>query len=117
MSCATEEDTMKAIAHLAAVATIAMIGTATAQTNTQTKTHNFTVKQGATVSIGTYYQINTKSCQAGPVPKVVQTSKPTIGKLVIEETKVCRDSAGCGARAGYGDGAGIHRHRSRQGRR
>jgi hypothetical protein len=79
---------MKAIAHLAAVATIAMIGTATAQTNTQTKTHNFTVKQGATVSIGTYYQINTKSCQAGPVPKVVQTSKPTIGKLVIEETKV-----------------------------
>lgn len=79
---------MKAMAYLAALATVAMFATAAAQTNTQTKTHKFTIKQGATVQIGTYYQIHTKSCQAGPLPKIVQTSKPTIGKLIIEETKV-----------------------------
>jgi hypothetical protein len=78
---------MKAIA-LAAVATVAAFATAAAQTNTETKTHNFTVKQGATVPIGTFYQVNTKNCQAGPVPQIVQTSKPTIGKLIIEQTNV-----------------------------
>jgi hypothetical protein len=51
-------------------------------------THSYAVKVGATVRIGTYYLINTKSCAAGPVPKIVQTSKPTIGKVVIEKTQV-----------------------------
>ena len=75
---------MKAIAYLAAITMAASAGTAAAQT----KTRDFTVKLGATVQIGTYYQIKVKSCQAGPIPKIVQTSKPTIGKLIIEETKV-----------------------------
>jgi len=79
---------MKAIAYLTVVATAAMCGPAVAQTGTQTKTRDLTVKLGATVEIGTYYLINTKNCQAGPIPKIVQTSKPTIGKLIIEETKV-----------------------------
>jgi hypothetical protein len=84
----SEEDTVKAIVYLAAITTAAMPGTLAAQTAPQTKTHEFTIKSGATVQIGTYYLINTKSCQAGPVPKIVQTSKPTIGKLIIEQTKV-----------------------------
>jgi hypothetical protein len=79
---------MKAIACLAPLIAVAMLGNAVAQTSTQSKTHSFTVKLGATVPIGTYYQINTKSCQAGPIPKIVQTSKPTIGKLIIEEAKI-----------------------------
>ena len=79
---------MKAIVCLAAITTAAMSGTVAAQTATQTKTQEFTIKSGATVQIGTYYLINTKSCQAGPIPKIVQTSKPTIGKLIIEQTKV-----------------------------
>jgi hypothetical protein len=79
---------MKAIVYLAAITTAAMSGTVAAQTATQTKTHEFTVKSGATVQIGTYYLVNTKNCQAGPIPKIVQTSKPTIGKLIIEQTKV-----------------------------
>jgi hypothetical protein len=80
---------MKAFAYLAAITTAATFATAAAaQTSTQIKTRDFTVKLGATVQIGTYYLINTKSCQAGPPPKIVQTSKPTIGKLIIEETKV-----------------------------
>ena len=79
---------MKAIAYLAAITTAATFATAAAQTSAPIKTRDFTVKQGATVQIGTYYLINTKSCQAGPIPKIVQTSKPTIGKLIIEETKV-----------------------------
>jgi hypothetical protein len=79
---------MKAIAYLVAITMAATSGTAAAQTRTQTKTHDFTVKLGATVQIGTYYLINTKNCQAGPIPRIVQTSKPTIGKLIIEETKV-----------------------------
>jgi hypothetical protein len=79
---------MKAIAYVVAIAMAATCGTAAAQTRTQTKTRDFTVKLGATVQIGTYYLINTKNCQAGPIPRIVQTSKPTIGKLVIEETKV-----------------------------
>jgi hypothetical protein len=79
---------MKAIAYLVAITMAATCGTAAAQTRTQTKTHDFTVKLGATVQIGTYYLINTKNCQVGPIPRIVQTSKPTIGKLVIEETKV-----------------------------
>jgi hypothetical protein len=88
VSGTTEEDIMKAIACLAAIAAAASVGAAAAQTSPQTKTRDFTVKLGATVQIGTYYQINTKSCQAGPIPKIVHTSKPTIGKLIIEETKV-----------------------------
>jgi hypothetical protein len=84
----TEEDIMKAIACLAAITMAATTATAAAQTRTQTKTYDFTVKLGATVQIGTYYLINTKTCQAGPVPKIVQTSKPAIGKLIVEETKV-----------------------------
>jgi hypothetical protein len=79
---------MKAIAYLVAITMAATAGTAAAQTRTQTKTRDLTVKQGATVQIGTYYLINTKNCQAGPIPRIVQTSKPTIGKLIIEETKV-----------------------------
>jgi hypothetical protein len=79
---------MKAIAYLTVITTAATVGTASAQTSTQTKTRDFTVKLGATVQIGIYYLINTKSCQAGPPPKIVQTSKPTIGKLIIEEKKV-----------------------------
>ena len=79
---------MKAITLLAALAMIVMLETAVAQVKTQTKTHSFTIKQGATVPIGTYYQINKRSCQAGPSPKIVQTSKPTIGRLIIEETKI-----------------------------
>jgi len=79
---------MKTIVYLAAITTAAMSGTVAAQTATQTKTQEFTIKSGATVPIGTYYLINTKSCQAGPIPKIVQTSKPTIGKLIIEQTKV-----------------------------
>jgi hypothetical protein len=84
----TAEDSMKAIASLAALTTIAMLETAVAQVKTQTITRSFTIKQGATVPIGTYYQINKRSCQAGPIPKIVQTSNPTIGKLIIEEAKV-----------------------------
>jgi hypothetical protein len=79
---------MKAIAYLVAITMAVTAGTAAAQTRTQTKTRDLTVKQGATVQIGTYYLINTKNCQAGPIPRIVQTSKPTIGKLIIEETKV-----------------------------
>lgn len=79
---------MKAIAYLAALTMIAMLGPAAAQTGARTETKNFTIKRGATVEIGTHYLINTKTCQAGPLPKIVQTSKPTIGKLIIEETKV-----------------------------
>jgi predicted secreted Zn-dependent protease len=79
---------MKVVTCLALLTTIAMLGTATAQTKPQTKTRSFTVKQGATVAIGTYYQINKRNCQAGPLPRIVQTSSPTIGKLIIEETKV-----------------------------
>ena len=86
---------MKAIAYLVAVTMAATCGTAVAQTRTQTKTQDFTVKLGATVQIGTYYLVNTKSCQAGPVPKIVQTSKPTIGKLIIEETKVEPSQKNC----------------------
>jgi hypothetical protein len=86
---------MKAIAYLAALTTVAMFGTAAAQTGGQTTTHSITVKLGATVPIGTYYLINTKSCQAGPIPKIVQTSKPTIGKLIIEETKVEPEQKQC----------------------
>jgi hypothetical protein len=88
VSAAIEEDIMKAIAYLAAITTVATFGIAAAQTSTQTKTRDFTVKLGATVQIGIYYQLNTKTCQAGPIPKVVQTSKPAIGKLIIEEKKV-----------------------------
>ena len=79
---------MKAMIYLTVIATAAMFGSAEAPTATQTSTRDFTVKVGANVEIGTYYLINTKSCQAGPIPKIVQTSKPTIGKLVIEQTKV-----------------------------
>jgi hypothetical protein len=61
----------------------------------QVKTHTFAIKLGATVRIGTYYQLNTKSCEAGPVPKIVQTSKPTIGKLVVEQTKVEPSQSQC----------------------
>jgi len=86
---------MKAVAYLVAVTMAATCGTAVAQTRTQTKTQDFTVKLGATVQIGTYYLVNTKSCQAGPVPKIVQTSKPTIGKLIIEETKVEPSQKNC----------------------
>ena len=68
---------MKATIYLTAVVTAAMLGSAAAQTATQTKTQDFTVKVGANVQIGTYYLINTKSCHAGPIPKIVQTSKPT----------------------------------------
>src|SRR5947209_15745464 len=82
------EDSMRAIAYLTALATVAMIGSVAAQGKTETKTRSFTVKQGATVPIGTHYQMNRKTCQAGPIPKIVQTSNPTVGKLIIEETKV-----------------------------
>jgi hypothetical protein len=84
----TGEDIMKAIAYLAVITTAATFGTAAAQTATETKTRDFTVKLGATVQIGIYYLLNTRSCQAGPIPKIVQISKPTIGKLIIEQTKV-----------------------------
>jgi hypothetical protein len=77
---------MKAIACLAALAIIAMVGTAMAQT--KTIKHHFTVKQGATVPIGSYYLINKRTCHAGPIPQIVQTSNPTISKLIIEQTKV-----------------------------
>jgi len=79
---------MKAIAYLAALTMMPMLGSAAAQVKTETKTRSFTVKQGATVPIGTHYQMNKRTCQAGPIPKIVQTSIPTIGKLIIEETKV-----------------------------
>jgi hypothetical protein len=95
VSGTTEEEIMKAIAYLAAVATAATFATAAAQTITQTKTHDFTIKLGATVQIGTYYLINSKSCQVGPIPRIVQTSKPTIGKLIIEETKVEPSQKNC----------------------
>jgi hypothetical protein len=84
----TVEDSMKAIAYLAALMLIAMLESAAAQAKTETKTRSFAVKQGATVPIGTHYQMNRRTCQAGPIPKIVQTSNPTIGKLIIEETKV-----------------------------
>ena len=61
---------------------------AIAPASAETKTKNYIVKQGTMIPVGSYYQINTKTCQAGPIPKIVQTSKPTIGKLIIEETKV-----------------------------
>jgi len=86
---------MKAVAYLVAVTMAATSGIAAAQTRTQTKTRDLTVKLGATVEIGTYYLVNTKSCQAGPLPKIVQTSKPTIGKLIIEETKVEPSQKNC----------------------
>jgi hypothetical protein len=79
---------MKSHAYVAVLTTIAMLGSAAAQTRTETKTRSFTVKKGATVPIGTHYQMNGRTCHAGPIPKIVQTSNPTIGKLVIEETKV-----------------------------
>lgn len=79
---------MKAIVFLAAFGAIAFSGVAAAQTKSESKTRSWTIKQGATVPIGTYYQINVKSCQAGPVPKIVQTSTPTLGKLILEQTKV-----------------------------
>jgi hypothetical protein len=82
------EDSMKLIAHVAILAAIATLGNAAAQARTETKTRSFTVKKGATVPIGTHYQMNGKTCQAGPIPKIVQTSNPNIGKLIIEETKV-----------------------------
>jgi hypothetical protein len=89
------EELMKAVACVAVITTIAMLGGATAQTKAHTKTRSFTVKQGATVPIGKYYQINTRNCQSGPIPKIVQTSTPTIGKLIIEETKVEPDQKQC----------------------
>jgi hypothetical protein len=77
---------MKATACLVALTTIAMSGTAIARA--KSIRHSFTVKLGATVPIGSYYVINKRTCHAGPIPQIVQTSKPTIGKLVIEQTKV-----------------------------
>ena len=65
-----------------------MIESVAARGKTETKTRSCTVKQGATVPIGTHYQMNRTTCQAGPFPKIVQTSNPTVGKLIIEETKV-----------------------------
>jgi hypothetical protein len=79
---------MKAFGYLTLLAVLSIFGTATAQTTTQIQRHNFTIKMGATVRIGSYYQIKAKSCHAGPVPKIVQTSKPTIGKLIMEEAKI-----------------------------
>ena len=79
---------MQAVVLLVVLISFGIHGTALAQSKTETKKHSFTVKQGATVPIGRYYQINTKTCQAGPIPKIVQTSQPNIGKLIIEETKV-----------------------------
>jgi hypothetical protein len=80
---------------MAAIAAIAILGCAAAQANTHKKTRSFTVKQGATVQIGKYYMVNTRSCQAGPVPKIVQGSPPTIGKVLVEETKVEPDQKQC----------------------
>lgn len=77
---------MKTIACLVALTTLATVGTAMAKT--KTIRHSFTIKQGATVPIGTYYLIHKKTCQGGPMPQIVQTSNPTIGKLIIEQTKV-----------------------------
>jgi len=68
--------------------TITMTGPAVAETKTKNIRHSFTIKQGATVPIGSYYLINKKTCHAGPIPQIVQTSYPTIGKLIIEQTKV-----------------------------
>ena len=79
---------MKVIVCLAALVTIATFESAATHVKAETQTRSFTVKQGATVPIGTHYQMNGRSCQAGPIPKIVQTSTPTIGKLIIEETKV-----------------------------
>jgi hypothetical protein len=79
---------MKVIACLLALIPIMMTGSAVAQTKTKNVSHNFTIKQGATVPIGTYYLINKRNCHAGPLPQIVQTSNPTIGKLIIEQTKV-----------------------------
>lgn len=77
---------MKVIACLLALIPIMMTGSAVAQTKTKNVSHNFTIKQGATVPIGTYYLINKRNCHAGPLPQIVQTSNPTIGKLIIEQT-------------------------------
>jgi hypothetical protein len=60
---------MKAIISLVALTTIAMAGTATART--KTVRHSFTIKQGATVQIGSYYVIHKKTCHAGPIPRIV----------------------------------------------
>ena len=79
---------MKAIACLIALTIIAITGTAIAQTKTKNIRHSFTIKRGATVPIGSYYLINKRNCHAGPIPQIVQTSNPTIGKLIIEQTKV-----------------------------
>ena len=77
---------MKAIACLVALMTFAMVGTAAAKT--KTIRHSFTVKRGATVPIGSYYLVHKSTCQGGPIPQIVQTSNPTIGKVIIEQTKV-----------------------------
>ena len=88
MICIREGTFMKAITCLVALTTIAMAGTAIAETKIKIIKHNFTVKQGATVPIGSYYLINKRTCHAGPIPQIVQTSNPSIGKLIIEQTKV-----------------------------
>jgi hypothetical protein len=77
---------MKTIACLVVLTTLATAGTAMAKN--KTIRHSFTIKQGATVPIGSYYLIHKRTCHGGPIPQIVQTSNPTIGKLIIEQTKV-----------------------------